>query len=144
MNAIRPYHDYPPAPDARSRVAPRKRRRPAVRRANPHQILAFEVSSKLVVSVGVAIAACIGLSRLVPMALAQQAQLDAINQEVTALETRVDRLQSDFDYRFDPQQAQRIMQEQSNRVAPGQIQVIWLEPSSHRADAPVSVPPAAD
>jgi len=103
--------------------------------------MALEVGSKLVVSVGMAIAAVVGLTQLIPMAVAQQAQLDAINEDVSALESRVNRLQADFNYRFDPHQAQRIMQEQSNQVAPGQVQVIWLEPSQHRANVP-DVPPA--
>lgn len=139
MNAIRSPQSYPPAPGQRPGGGLRRRRRVA-RRANPHRTMAFEVGSKLLVSVGVAIAACVGLAQLVPMAVAQQAQLEEINQEVSKLESRVDRLENDFNYRFDPQQAQRIMQEQSNRVAPGQVRVIWKEASPHHADVP---PPAA-
>lgn len=139
MNAIRSPQSYRPAPGQRPGGVLRQRRRVA-RRVNPHRTLAFEVGSQLLVSVGVAIAACVGLAQLIPMAVAQQAQLEEINQEVSKLESRVDRLQNDFNYRFDPQQAQRIMQEQSNRVAPGQVRVIWKEASPHRAD--VSPPPA--
>jgi uncharacterized membrane-anchored protein YhcB (DUF1043 family) len=81
-----------------------------------------------------------GLVRLVPRAIAQQQQLQAIEQDRDRLDQRVQQLQADFGYRFDPQQAQRIMQEQSNRVAPRQVQVIWLDPDQQQADA---MPPVA-
>ncbi|MBD1911707.1 MULTISPECIES: hypothetical protein [unclassified Leptolyngbya] len=134
MNARSP-QNYPPAPGSQPGGVLRRRRRVA-RRANPHRAMAFEVGSKLVVSVGAAIAACVGLAQLIPMAVAQQTQLKEITQEVSKLESRVNQLQADFNYRFDPEQAQRIMQEQSNRVAPGQVRVIWKESSPHHADVP--------
>jgi len=97
--------------------------------------MALEVGSKLGICLVLMAVVTAGLVRLVPRAIAQQEQLQEIEQEVSTLDARVQQLQTDFNYRFDPQQAQRIMQEQSNRIAPGQVQIIWLDPSHQQADA---------
>jgi len=90
-----------------------------------------------------AIFAAFGIVRLIPNTLAQQEQLEHLSQEVTVMEQRVETLQSGFSDRFDPQQAQRVMQEQSNQVAPGQVQVIWINPSQQQAAAASTVAPVS-
>lgn len=139
MNAIQPSHA--PNPDFRpsSRSIQRRRRRVA-RRSHPHRALTWEVGGKLLASTSLLVFAVVGLVRLVPQTLAQQEQLEALSENVSDLEQRVDTLQSGFSDRFDPQQAQRIMQENSNQVMPGQIRVIWIEPSPQRATVPTPPP----
>ncbi|MEO1149156.1 MAG: hypothetical protein AAFY26_26805 [Cyanobacteria bacterium J06638_22] len=142
MSAIRSSQlasvNAPPPTDAPppTKVVRRKRRRArAVSPAHPHRAMAWEIGSKLGICLTLLAIVTTGLVQLVPRAIAQQAQLKEIEQEVLTLDARVGELQTDFNYRFDPHQAQRIMQEQSNRVAPGQVQVIWLDPSVQQADA---------
>ena len=119
-----------------TKVVRRKRRRArAVSPAHPHRAIAWEIGSKLGICLTLLAIVTTGLVQLVPRAIAQQAQLKEIEQEVLTLDARVEELQTNFNYRFDPHQAQRIMQEQSNRVAPGQVQIIWLDPSVQQADA---------
>ena len=142
MNAIQPTQLPPSEPGGSLRRVRRPRRR-VVRNANPHQVLMWEVCGKVAVSSGLAILAAFGLVRLIPNTLAQQEQLEHLSQEVTALEQRVETLQSGFSDRFDPQQAQRVMQEQSNQIAPGQVQVIWINPSQQQATAVPTVAPVS-
>jgi hypothetical protein len=77
-----------------------------------------------------AIAAGTALVKLLPYGFEQQAKLQQIHSEVVLVKERVDRLQTDFDRNFDPQQTKAIMQEQSSRVDPQQRQVIWVTPAS--------------
>lgn len=140
MSAIRssqviPLDHQPPA-----RVKRRRRRARTVSPVYPHRALMWEVGGKLGICLVLLAMVTAGLVRLVPRAIAQHQQLQAIEQDRAHLDQRVQQLQADFGYRFDPQQAQRIMQEQSNRVAPGQVQVIWLDPQQQQADA---MPPGA-
>jgi len=136
MSAIRSSQVIPLDSPPPSKVVRRKRRRArAASPVDPHRAMALEVGSKLGICLVLMAVVTAGLVRLVPRAIAQQEQLQEIEQEVSTLDARVQQLQTDFNYRFDPQQAQRIMQEQSNRIAPGQVQIIWLDPSHQQADA---------
>jgi len=142
MNAIQPTQ-FPPSKPGGSLRRVRRPRRRAVRNSNPHHGLIWEVCGKVAVSCGLAIFAAFGIVRLIPNTLAQQEQLEHLSQEVTVMEQRVETLQSGFSDRFDPQQAQRVMQEQSNQVAPGQVQVIWINPSQQQAAAASTVAPVS-
>ena len=126
------------SPPSRKVVRQKRRRTRAISPSHPHRAMAWEVGSKLGIGLTLLAIVTAGLVQLVPRAIAQQEQLKEIEQEVSTLDARVQTLQADFSYRFDPHQAQRIMQEQSNRIAPRQVQVIWLDPSVQQADvAPV-------
>jgi hypothetical protein len=58
------------------------------------------------------------LFRLVPYALNQHGKLNEIEANVAAAQTRVDILQTQFTYAFDPKRATDVMQEQSYLVDP--------------------------
>lgn len=123
MNAIQPSRP-PLEPVETSRVAPRVRRH---RRRRPYRVMALETTAKLTVNVILSAAAVAGLLKLLPYQLSQQEKLQEVQTEVQQTEARVNRLRTDFNHYFDPQQAKSIMQEESNRVAPGQRRVILLE-----------------
>lgn len=89
--------------------------------------MALETTAKLFVNVLLSAAAVTGIVQLLHYQWSQQGRLREIQAEVSSTQERVDRLQKDFNRYFDPQQAKNIMQEQSNRVAVGQRQVILLD-----------------
>lgn len=133
MNAPQPYKPaLQVTPLSRQGVsrqgARRSRRQPQLRR-HPHQAVATEVGIKLVVNLVLAIASISALVKLLPYNLNQQTKLREITTEVAAVEGRVDRVQTDFNRHFDPQQATSVMQEQTSRVQPGQRPIVWVNPS---------------
>jgi cell division protein FtsB len=126
MNALqptRPSLKSLPSPKPSSRV-----RRQHQSRLKPHRAIAFEVSAKLAINLLLSVAALSTLVKLLPYSGSQQARLQELQTELTAVEGRVTHLQTEFNRHFDPQQSMSVMQEQSNRVAPGQYQIIWTTP----------------
>ena len=85
----------------------------------------METVFKLSINVVLSAAAVSTLTRILPYQLSQQEKLQEIRAEVNVTEGRVNRLRDDFGRHFDPQQTRTIMQEQSNRVDPKQLQVVW-------------------
>lgn len=126
-----------PSPRVRRRAASQSRQQ---RQQNSHQAMAAEVSAKLAVNVVLAIAALTALARLIPYNLAQQEKLEQLQSDVALVERRVDRLQQDLGYYFDPQQTIHGMQQQSNRLFPNQYPVIWAEPTHTPYSQPASTP----
>lgn len=104
--------------------------------------MALEAGAKLAVNCFLTIAALSALVKLVPQNVSQQANLQNIRMEVSAIESRVNLLQADFSHRFDPNQANSVMREQSGRVSPGQRQVIWVTPNAPNPDLPAAGPTA--
>jgi cell division protein FtsB len=86
-----------------------------------------ETTLKLAVNVTLSVAAVSTLTRILPYQLSQQEKLQEIRAEVNVTEGRVNRLRDEFSHHFDPQQTKSIMQEQSNRVDPKQLQVVWTD-----------------
>lgn len=115
----------PLEPREPNRIAPKRKVRKRV--SNPYQVLAVENAVKIVVNGLLITGAASALVKLLPYSVSQQAKLREISKEVSVTENRVDNLQKDFNRYFDPRQAQKIRQEQSNRVEPGQRQVIFLD-----------------
>ncbi|WP_413166019.1 hypothetical protein ACL6C3_05460 [Capilliphycus salinus ALCB114379] len=119
-------------------LKPRHRPNPQAvqqRRSQRHGAIAFEVSIKL--ATNVLLSACV-LSALVqiwPHYRSTEEKLSQIQSEVNLTRERVASEQADFNRHFDPQQTASIMQEYSNRIAPGQRQVIWLEDYASTDDA---------
>ncbi len=68
------------------------------------------------------------LVKLVPYNFAQQDNLQELQAEVVALRGRVDRLQANLNYLFDPNKATEVMQAESDRLTPNQRTVIWRSP----------------
>jgi hypothetical protein len=85
--------------------------------------IGIKLATHLILS-GVAVSA---LWQIVPKYRASQEKLSQIQSEVQMTQQRVDYQKANFSRNFDPQQAQSIMQEHTNKVAPGQRQVVWLE-----------------
>jgi hypothetical protein len=116
-------------------VEPRRANPQIKRRRRPRssRVRALEATVKLAVNVVVSAAAVYGLVKLLPYQWSQQEKLWEIQTEVNLAEGRVNRLRADFNRYFDPQQAKSIMQEQSNRVDPGQRPVILLDEATTEA-----------
>lgn len=124
MHALR--ESRPPLEPRQTSGTPRRKIRKRVN-ANPYRVLALENTVKLFVNGLLIVGTASALVKLLPYSFSQQAKLQEITTEVKLTQNRVDNLQKDFNRNFDPQQAQKIRQEQSNRVAPGQRQVIILD-----------------
>ena len=117
------------------RVDPRPRRH---RRIHPYRVQAFETTAKLAVNIVLSTAALSALVQILPYQWSQQEKLGEIQTEVKLIEGRVNLLQTDFSRYFDPQQAKSIMQEQSNRLDPGQRQLVLLHKATTQVEAPAS------
>ncbi|MGB3535854.1 MAG: hypothetical protein WBA13_20350 [Microcoleaceae cyanobacterium] len=135
MHAIQPVtlSPSPSQPQKTQSPQPSKPRRRVsnlqIQQRHQQQIraLTIETSIKLathLVLSGVAISA---LWQIVPQHQASREKLSQIQSEVQMTQQRVDYQKGNFSRNFDPQQAQSIMQEHTNQVAPGQRQVVWLE-----------------
>ena len=134
MNAIQPSRP-PLQPVEPRRVTPQiKRHR---RRPRPNRLVALETTAKLAVNVVLSAAAVSSLVKLLPYQWSQQEKLWEIQTEVKLVEGRVNHLRTDFSRYFDPQKAKSVMQEQSNRVAPGQRPVILLDKAATEQVEPV-------
>ncbi len=128
MNAIQPVR--PPLrsePLLRVVPPPRQRRKIQKSKAQVPAGLVMETVFKLGMNVVLSAAAVSTLTRILPYQLSQQEKLQEIRAEVNVTEGRVNRLRDDFGRHFDPQQARSIMHEQSNRVDPKQLQVVWTD-----------------
>lgn len=130
MHSLRPPN--PPSQPARS---PRRRASKHVRRQNPtpHRAIAAEVTTKLGVNLLLSLIAVTALAKLLPYNLSQQNSFKELQAKVAETESRVDRLQSDFNYHFDPKQARSVMEEESTRIEPGQRQIVWTTPQQATA-----------
>ncbi|MBZ8180055.1 MAG: hypothetical protein SAL07_03440 [Oscillatoria sp. PMC 1051.18] len=108
---------------------PRRRttRRPRHRRRYSQGAVVAEITVKILVNGVLSAAAIAALLKLLPYHLSQQAKLREVRTEVKRTEQRVNELRDRFSYSFDPHQTQNIMQEQTGRVQPNQLRVVWLE-----------------
>ncbi|MGG6294385.1 hypothetical protein ACQ4M4_08180 [Leptolyngbya sp. AN02str] len=114
----------PPSVRVRRRRVPKKQH---------HRAIAIEAGVKLAVNSLFALVAASTIIRLAPDMRSHQKQLKVIHQEVELMEARVDGLQTNFKRHFDPQQSYRVMQEQSSRIAPNQVQIIWVDSNTQQA-----------
>jgi len=91
---------------------------------------------KLVVNLAISVVAISTLAQLIPSCKEQQQKLQEITQEVQRTEARVQRLRSEFSHNFDPQQTQKIMQEQTELQDPQQLQIVWQDNHPSTREAP--------
>lgn len=131
MNAIQPSRP-PLQPVEPRRVVPQRKSR---NRRHPYRSMAVQTTVKLTVNVLLSAAAVSALVKLLPYYQSQQEKLQEIQTEVKLTEGRVNRLRTDFNRYFDPQQTKNIMQEQSNRVNPGQRPVILLNQAATKVES---------
>jgi hypothetical protein len=122
MTALRPFDALPDASVRR----PRRRPTQASNLHSPeYRWLVAEITTKLIASGVIAGVAIVGLIRLIPYQLNQQAKFQEVKAEVEETERRVDNLRSSFTRHFDPQQSRNIMQEQSPRLDPNSRRIFW-------------------
>jgi MinD-like ATPase involved in chromosome partitioning or flagellar assembly len=125
MNALQPPSRPPHQP--RRRVS--KRRRQQLQ--TPHQSIATEATTKLGVNLLLSFIAVTALVKLLPYNMAQQDSFKELQSKVVEVENRVENLQTDFSYHFDPKQARSVMQQESQR------QIVWIAPQRATAEAPI-------
>lgn len=123
MNALQPSRPPLKPVEPRRRVASQRK---SHNRRHPYRVMALQTTAKLAINVLISTVAVSALVKLVPYYLSQQEKLQEIQTQVKLTEGRVNSLRTDFNRYFDPQQAKSIMQEQSNRVDPGQRPVILI------------------
>ncbi|MBD2042306.1 hypothetical protein [Microcoleus sp. FACHB-672] len=124
MNAIQPSRPTLQPVEPRRRVARRAGKYP---RQNPHLMMATETTVKLAVNVVLSLVAVSALVQLLPHNRAGQEKLQQVQTEVQSAQGRVNQLRADFSRSFGPQQVKTIMQEQSYRMDPTQLRIVWLE-----------------
>ncbi len=136
MNALQPpSRPSQPAQLPRRQVSKRLRRQPS---QAPHRAIAAEITTKLGVNLLLSLIAITALAKLLPYNLSQQNSFKELQAKVTETESRVDRLQTDFNHHFDPKQARSVMEEESTRIEPGQRQVVWTTPQQATAQQPTA------
>lgn len=123
MTALQPF-DAPSSSSVR-----RRRRRPEATDAHQQeqQWLVAEITTKLIASGVIAGLALVGLIKLIPYQLDQQAKFQEVQAEVEETERRVDTLRQNFTRHFDPKQSRNIMQEQSPRLDPNARRIFWQQ-----------------
>jgi hypothetical protein len=120
MNAYQPSKSPLEASEPR-RVA----RKPLPRRrTRRYKALALETTVKLAVNLTLSVAAVAALVQLLPYHMSVQAKLKDMREETSQTQARVNRLQSDFNRSFDPQQTRMIIQGQTGQSPPGRLNVV--------------------
>ncbi len=128
MHAVQPTRSH--QPPVKSPVKPH---RPSVRQniKQRHQqqlrVLTIEATIKLTVHLVLSIYAISALWQIWPRHRNSRERLSQIQSEVQMTQKRLEHQKSNFNRVFDPQQAQSVMQEHTNQLAPGQKQIIWLQ-----------------
>lgn len=126
------YALQPPPPH----LQPVRQKRRAVRpksRPQSHTVLALEAIVKISVNALLSTGAIATLLHLMPHRTAQEVKLKELQTAVRAAEQRVQRTSESFSQVFDPANTAVLMQEQSNRIQPGQRQVILHDPDTRAA-----------
>ncbi len=122
MNALQPRQPL----ETVAPLAPKRKTRQRSR-LHPYRGMALENTAKLVVNMALVVGAVSALVKLLPYNISQQAKLQEISTEVKQTESRVADLQTDFNRSFAPEQAKKIMAEQSSRVDPRQRPVFFVK-----------------
>ena len=129
MHAVQPVPSPQSQPPVKSRQPRRHNSRVNIQQRHQEQIrtLTIETTVKLATHLVLSGVTLSALWQIVPQYRASQEKLNQIQSEVQLTQQRVEHQKANFSRNFDPQQAQSIMQEHTNQVAPGQRQVIWLD-----------------
>lgn len=138
MNALRASQpEFPTPPTASLRAhpqrSPRRKRRaaPAARQLTTE--LGVEATLKLGVNLLMMVAACSALIKLFPYHQTQQEKLAQAQAELAKTEQYLASARADFSRYFDPQQAESVMREQTNRMSPHQRRIVWVNPDQNSA-----------
>jgi hypothetical protein len=101
--------------------------RSADRTKNIRTLILVEATVKIILNILLSVCALSALFKLWPEYQSVQDKLQVITAEVKLTEERVSKERANFSRNFDPGQARSIMQEQSHRLDPEQMPIIWLE-----------------
>lgn len=123
---------------------PRRSPHTKARRRGLYQRMAYETSARLVVNVVMSCVAVSALVHLMPYRSSQDVRLQELQVAVKSTGERVQRVQSSFNYFFDPSQARSIMEQQSNRIDPLRRPVIWQQANQPTQPMTPSAAPATD
>lgn len=123
MNAFQPYNQ-PLQPIPQRQVKPRPKRR---LRQRSYEVMALETTVKIGVNLVISAAAVSALTQLLPYHWSQQDKLREMRTEVQLMEAPVNKLRAEFIQNFDPRQANSIMQKQSYRFDPNQVQIVLTQ-----------------
>lgn len=136
MNSIQ-FSQKPPQSTTRKSASTRRQLNPQRQPShNPYGAIAAETTVKIIANLTISLVAVTALVQLIPSYKEQQQKLQEISQEVERTEARVQRLRSEFSHNFDPQQTQKIMQEQTELQDPQQLSIIWQKSSPSNREAP--------
>jgi hypothetical protein len=94
---------------------------------NLRTLILVEATVKIILNILLSACALSALFKLWPEYQSVQDKLQVITAEVKLTEERVSKERANFSRNFDPGQARSIMQEQSHRLDPEQMPIIWLE-----------------
>jgi hypothetical protein len=106
----------------------RRRSRPRQAIQPEHRWLFSEILLKLGINAILAVGAISTLVRLLPYQHLQQIKLNEVRMQVQETERRVNELRNNFNRNFDPQQARKVMEEQSPRLDPNQRNIFLTNP----------------
>ncbi|MDX2270910.1 MAG: hypothetical protein NW237_03035 [Cyanobacteriota bacterium] len=107
--------------------------RPSIRRRRC-QTLCLETVTMIGVNIVLMVGAVHGLSRLLPVQLAQHNRLQLLEEQVSVMNSRVSRLQETLDRSMDPLQQEALTKEKFNLVPPTHIQVRLVTPPTTIAE----------
>ncbi len=143
MSLPQPLPDLVPVPSPRRRPRPAqpgfKARSPLAGRrssrsaAQAHRALAWEMTIRLTVNLGISLVALATLVRLVPYHQVQRQTLQKVQAAVAESEVTMAQLQAEFDRYFDPAQASRMMQAQDGQRLGRSIPIVLVDPLAPRA-----------
>lgn len=114
-------------------IAPRRRR---LTRQHRHRALAWEVTGRLAVNLGLSLVALSAVAKLVPYHQAQRQALRDLNASVEQAEIQTSRLKAEFSRYFDPAQTSHIIQEQGGRESEKHIPIVWVDRLSRDTATP--------
>jgi hypothetical protein len=106
--------------------SPHHLRRHQPKRTYRPQVL--EVAAQLGVNLVLGGFAAVSLIHLIPYQFKQQAKLQTLQAEVKSTQSRVERLQAQYQSSLNPQTVSQIVEQQNNLIRTNQRKVVWVEP----------------
>lgn len=133
MSLPQPLPEFVPAPSPQRRRRVRQQRSPQGQAQRHHRALAWEMTTRLTVNLGISLVALAALVRLIPYHQAQQDTLQAVEAAVAEAETTAAQVEAEFSRYFDPAQASRMLQAEAGQAAGQSIPIVLVDPLNHPA-----------
>lgn len=128
MSLPQPRPEMPPARLPQRQRRFRQLRSPQRQAQRRHRALAWELTLRLSVNLGISLVALTALARLIPYHQAQRHALQAVAVAATEAEATTAQLQADFSRYFDPAQASRILQAEGSKLSGQSIPIVLVDP----------------